>query len=190
VSTFVIHQRTGVLDSYINAFSLSNVLTVLLLIYAVELNAFQLEPKDTGPELLNMSELKALAGPTPPPETLTKLEALLNTPFISNRSDAASTRAAPSESGLWAAFWNIERGLQLELIRTAFTDPAKFRRMAAAAQPMSNRRWNKAELELAHLRRSDITILNEVDFGMKRTKYANVASEFADIAGMNATGSR
>ena len=43
----------------------------------------------------------------------------------------------------------------------------------------------KAELELAELRRADIIILNEVDFGMKRTKYADVARELADVAGMN-----
>ena len=126
---------------------------------------------------------KALARPAPPPETLAKLNELLNTPFVSNRS--ASIKAAPAPPGLRVAFWNIERGLQLDLIRTALTDPPKFRKMTEAEKSISDRRWRKAELELAELRRADIIILNEVDLGMKRTKYADVARELADVAGMN-----
>ena len=57
--------------------------------------------------------------------------------------------------------------------------------MTEAEKSISNRRWRKAELELAELRRADIIILNEVDLGMKRTKYADVARELADVAGMN-----
>ena len=121
-------------------------LTVLLLICGVELNASQMNSGNTGPELLNMAELKALARTEPPPEALTKLSQLLNTPFISNRSDAASTKAALSRPRLCVAFWNIERGLQLDLIRTAFTDPPRFRKMMEAEQPVSDRRWRRQSL--------------------------------------------
>jgi hypothetical protein len=56
-----------------------------------------------------------------------------------------------------------------------------------STQHISARRWRKAELELDELRNADILILNEVDFGLKRTGYANVAAERAKSAGMNYT---
>ena len=40
-------------------------LLALLLICGVELSAFQMDPRTTGPELLTMPELKALARPGP-----------------------------------------------------------------------------------------------------------------------------
>ena len=45
--------------------------------------------------------------------------------------------------------------------------------------------WNRALAELEELRRADVIILNEVDLGMKRTRYADVARELATAAGMN-----
>ncbi len=73
----------------------------------------------------------------------------------------------------------------MDLIRAALTDAASFRKAIATKGRVSNRNWKKAEHELAELRRADIVILNEVDFGMKRTGYADVARVLAEATGMN-----
>ena len=158
-------------------------LMTLLLLCSVELSAFEMDPKNTGPELLTMPELKALT-PAAARQKLWPNSTNFST-LPSSATDPHSIKAAPAPPGLRVAFWNIERGLQLDLIRTALTDPPKFRRMTEAEKSISDRRWSKAEPELAELRRADIIILNEVDLGMKQTKYADVARELADVAGMN-----
>lgn len=158
---------------------------VFLLLVCVQAKALDDEHLK-GPELLDMSELKAVANRVPPPATQAKLEILLNTPFISNSIPPESTDArSPRE--IRVIEWNIARGLQLELIRLALENPAEFQKREAADKRISTKRWQKAERELDELRRADILILNEVDFGLKRTGYANVAAELAEAARMNYT---
>ena len=148
-------------------------------------HGFQLAAPAAGPPLLNMSELRALAEPHPPPEVMKKVADLLDTPFLRTVTNAALKPQASKGSVLRVASWNIERGLQHELIRIALTDPASFRKALAGGQPVSLRRWRKAEAELNELRQADIIILNEVDLGMKRTGYTDIARELADAWGMN-----
>ena len=156
----------------------------VMLIAVLRLLAFQVDSDDSGPQLLNIEELRALAGAgTAPPETQKKLDELLNTPFVHNKRSAGPRREPGS--GLRVLFWNIERGLQWKLIRTALTDTDDFRRLIQANKPISDGRWRKAATELAELQRADILILNEVDLGTKRTGYADVSRELADATGMN-----
>ena len=161
-------------------------LALFSLLGCVGLPASHAGAQDSQPELLDISELRVLAEREPPPEVVAKLNRVLNTPLISNK--AAPRRPVhppPSRPALRVAFWNIERGQQLELIRAALSDPAHFRKMAEAGQPVSERDWKRAEAELGELRAADIIILNEVDLGMKRSGYADVARELADATGMN-----
>lgn len=54
-----------------------------------------------------------------------------------------------------------------------------------SGQSLSDRRWRKAQAELVEFQHADVIILNEVDLGMKRTEYADVAHELAEAGGMN-----
>ncbi|MDQ3686250.1 MAG: endonuclease/exonuclease/phosphatase family protein [Acidobacteriota bacterium] len=84
------------------------------------------------------------------------------------------------------AFWNIERGLEYEAIEAAFSDEARFAALLDAERypPGSEARREVLE-EAASLRAADVVVLNEVDFGMRRTGYRNVAADLAASLGMN-----
>ena len=82
----------------------------------------------TGPALLTYDELIQLYQQDIPPAPLRdKLNRLLNTPFVSNRAWVAGVRpmkpSAPQTGRfLRVAEWNIERGLEFDAVRLAFTD--------------------------------------------------------------------
>ena len=90
----------------------------------------------------------------------------------------------PSVNGLGpalrVALWNIERGLEFDLIRFAFSDPDEFRRAAEQTGASDASKLAIVESQLQTLREADI--LNEVDLGMKRTDYRDVAKELASAA--------
>jgi endonuclease/exonuclease/phosphatase family metal-dependent hydrolase len=92
------------------------------------------------------------------------------------------------------AFWNIERGRNLDLIKLAFRDPEAFIASAKAparqtgeneANASAGTDWDAVREELEFLRRADIIILNEVDWGMKRSGYRAVIEELGDALDMN-----
>ena len=143
------------------------------------------EDDTQGPKLLSISELRDLATASPTAATEARLKTVLQTPFISNTVQPTSAIERPRPATIRVLEWNIERGLQLELTCLALKEPSEFHNRVEKTQHISARRWRKAELELDELRRADILILNEVDFGLKRTGYANVASELAKCSGMN-----
>jgi endonuclease/exonuclease/phosphatase family metal-dependent hydrolase len=133
-----------------------------------------------APELLTFDEIAALAVPADPPAgTAARLERILNEPFITS---ARAGRPQAGEARIKAAFWNIERGREWQLIRLALTEPARFRE-AINASPGPE--WERAAAELTALRDADIIILNEADLGMKRSGYAHVTKELAQALGMN-----
>src|ERR1700744_6377849 len=80
------------------------------------------------PELLSWDELVTLyQQDTPPAPLATKLHALVTTPFVSNAaSDAGKQPRKPTapELGpfLRVVQWNIERGLEFDAVRLAFSD--------------------------------------------------------------------
>jgi endonuclease/exonuclease/phosphatase family metal-dependent hydrolase len=146
----------------------------------------------SAPELLTYDELVQLYEQATPPEALRgKLRRLLTTPFVSNAASARGARPLlPSAAGLGqfvrVVQWNIERGLEYEAIRSAFADPAAFAKLIDSTAHA--RGGAKRELvlgQVALLREADVIVLNEVDFGMKRTGYRDVAAELADALGMN-----
>lgn len=71
------------------------------------------------------------------------------------------------------------------MIRLAFSDPDEFRRSAEQAGAPDASKLAIVESQLQTLREADIIILNEVDLGMKRTDYRDVAKELAGALGMN-----
>ena len=86
-----------------------------------------------APEFLSFDELVTLSDTDQPAVPLAeKLNRLLTTPFLSNGGSLLSQRPhRPSVNGLGpvlrVASWNVERGLNFDLIRLALSDPDGFR---------------------------------------------------------------
>ncbi|HEX5708170.1 MAG TPA: endonuclease/exonuclease/phosphatase family protein [Pyrinomonadaceae bacterium] len=145
-----------------------------------------------APELLTYDELVQLyEQPTPPAVLQEKLSRLLRTPFVSNAASARGVKPLlPSAAGLGRFLrvveWNIERGLEFDAIRAAFTDPDGFARlMDTAAYPRGSEKRRLVLQQVALMQQADVVVLNEVDFGMKRTGYRDVAAELAEALRMN-----
>jgi hypothetical protein len=75
--------------------------------------------------------------------------------------------------------WNIERGLNFEVILSALTDTNDFERFARDQSHIEGARKELIESQLATLQKIDVLVLNEVDWGIKRTGYRDVARELA-----------
>jgi len=140
-----------------------------------------------APEFLSFDELTELSRTADPKGPAgQKLNRLLTTPFVENGSKEMPHR--PTEDGVGpivrTAFWNIERGLNFDLIQTALGDAAKFQRDSGYENRPDNQRA-AIESQLGRIRDADILILNEVDLGMKRTDYRDVGRELAAALRMN-----
>ena len=144
-----------------------------------------------NPDLLSFDELAVLASTAKPQGTLAaRLNALLNTPFVHSETGTAGIQPhRPNVGGLGivlrAGLWNIERGLNFEPIRAALTDSTEFLRMTETKAPMSPRQKEIIQSQLATLQGVDVLVLNEADWGMKRTEYRDVTRELAAALHMN-----
>jgi endonuclease/exonuclease/phosphatase family metal-dependent hydrolase len=141
------------------------------------------------PETLSYEELLVL-GTT---DTLSgtvgdRLHALTTTPFISNEAyyrGATPHRPILTQLGrsLRLVAWNIERGLELDGIKLLFTNADEFLRQA-------DRKDGKVDLAeirqaIGVLTSADVLVLNEVDWGLKRTGYRAVVEELGVALNMN-----
>ena len=141
-----------------------------------------------APDILTFDELVVLSDTDRPPAPLAeKVERLLTTPFVDNEASIANVEPhRPVVQGIGPVVrvvsWNIERGLNFDLIRLAFSDPEGFRKIALER----GKPWQEQiDLELRTLQDADIILLNEVDLGMKRTDYRDVARDLARALKMN-----
>lgn len=119
-----------------------------------------------------------------------KLDYLLHTPFVQNNytpTDSISLNNSPQLGNfVRVAFWNIERGIEFEAIEAIFSDPQKFEAMLDNKKFPPNSEERREVLEEAeNLRKADVIVFNEVDFGVKRTEYRNIAGELAQKLKMN-----
>lgn len=143
----------------------------------------------SAPEMLNYDELVEVEKYGSPPAALQlKLNTLLNTPFISN--EAYLKEGAPKLSRnhqlgqfIRVGLWNIQHGLNLDQIKTALGAPDDFKRLIKF--PPDEERYRRATGELDALCSVDILVVNEVDLGLKRTGYRDVARELASTLKMN-----
>lgn len=143
-----------------------------------------------NPDLLSFDELVALyENETPLAPLARKLEALLGTPFVENSAAPGPTAPASSTSSgpvLRVAHWNIERGLAFEDIQAALAGRAAFAQRLSQLPRRLDPKEQARVLEEAHLlSQAEVIVLNEVDWGLKRTGYRNVAKELASALGMN-----
>ena len=126
-------------------------------------------------DLVNLT--KGLAPNTP---LYFKLQKQLNTPYIVNRISSSTIFRLPSPY-VRLAQWNIERGFNVNAIKNIFSN--KYGYYYNYKNNIGADSQFKKELE--DLSRSDIISLNEVDVGMPRTGYKNIASEIASALNYN-----
>jgi endonuclease/exonuclease/phosphatase family metal-dependent hydrolase len=144
------------------------------------------------PPLLTFDDLiKLYQNDDPPAPVRDKLKGLLTTPFVRNRaSEAGAMPLKPNEPGtgkmLRVTQWNIERGLEFDAVRFAFTDPKQFNAlMEDKGSKASEEERAKIREQIAILQQADLLVLNEVDWGVNRTLFRNVAEELANALNMN-----
>lgn len=164
-------------------------LTMLFLLACVQCGGASAEAQ-TAPRLLSHAEAVQLYEEATPPAALgAKLRALLTTPFVGNRARGARPlKPSSPQLGrfLRVAFWNVGRGIELPLIKLAFTDPRGFAaRLDAKQYPPGSPKRREVLEEAELLRQADVVVLNEADWGLKRSGYRHVAEELARAAGMN-----
>jgi endonuclease/exonuclease/phosphatase family metal-dependent hydrolase len=165
-------------------------LLVMSPIRAQENPALLAERRSHDPQLLSFEDLVALSSTAKPKSALQKRFAkLLDTPFVSN-DEAVTGEPHRPDSGttgpaLRVGLWNIERGLNFDLIRAALTNSAEFERIAETSGQWTSAQRETIESQLMTLQNADVLVLNEVDWGMKRTEYRDVARELAVALHMN-----
>jgi endonuclease/exonuclease/phosphatase family metal-dependent hydrolase len=148
------------------------------------------------PETLTFDELVQLEQTEEPEAKLAaRMDKLLHTPFLSNESYLGGAKPSrPSSESLGplirAICWNIERGIQLDAIKTALVEPEKFDQVIAQKKDSKAKPLNPAQLtvvknQLDLLKPTDLLILNEVDYGVTRSDYRDVARELAQALKMN-----
>jgi hypothetical protein len=104
-------------------------------------------------------------------KTLThKLNQILYSPVVDNTIAPSHPKLNNDEilgDFIRVASWNIARGRNFDKIKLVFENPGK----------LSSEIKVKEQAEI--LKNADILVLNEVDIGMPRTGYKNIAEELA-----------
>ncbi len=164
---------------------------VLLLLLNFIFTNNTVRAQQPAPQLLTYNELLTLYADDPPSAELSnKLDRLLGAPFVNNSAGVRPAKSIKSATHAQAGFlrvatWNIERGIEFDAVKAALTnDQRYFRRLPATKR---NSKFKLADVleQAAELSRADIVILNEVDWGVKRTDYRNIARELASAMQMN-----
>lgn len=154
--------------------------------------------RDSEPKLLTYEELVQLNEQEISPELTEKLHLLTTTPFVNNEAYLNGERAKALEvprlgPSLRVALWNIERGLELDYIELFLKDKEAF--MAKVEEERKEAKKNKKSVravdmekipeQIEILKSADVWILNEVDWGVKRTEYREVVRELGKALNMN-----
>ena len=155
--------------------------------------------RDSEPKFLSYDELVQLSlDQEMSPELAEKLHVITTTPFINNEAYLSGVRAQSLEvpglgPSLRVALWNIERGLELDYIELFLTNKDAF--MAKVEEERKQAKENKKSIravqlekipeEIEILKSADVWILNEVDWGVKRTEYREVVRELGKTLNMN-----
>jgi len=152
----------------------------------------EISSQPADPELLTYDEIIQLYQDENPPAPLQeKLNKLLTTPFVRNfASESGVTPLKPEQPQigkiLRVAQWNIERGLEFDAVRFAFSDPRQFNALMEDKESKAGEEERaKIREEIALLQQADLLVLNEVDWGVNRTLFRNVADELAHALNMN-----
>jgi endonuclease/exonuclease/phosphatase family metal-dependent hydrolase len=148
------------------------------------------------PSVLSFDELVQLEQTDEPDAKLAaRLDQLLHTPFISNEAYLGGAKPnRPSSDALGpflrATMWNIERGIYLDGMKIALTQPDKFGayiddKKDPKSKPLTADQMAVVKTQLDLIGPTDLFILDEVDNGVTRTDYRDVAQELAQALKMN-----
>ena len=107
----------------------------------------------------------------------------LNTPYVVNSISGKVKNAKLEKSFIRVAQWNIARGGRVDVIKNVVLKPDNFHQKYKN-KAKSNKQSNLRK-EIDNLKSADIICLNEVDIGVPRTKYANIAKEISRTLGYN-----
>jgi endonuclease/exonuclease/phosphatase family metal-dependent hydrolase len=155
--------------------------------------------RDSEPKLFSYDELVQLSlDQEMSPELAEKLRLLTTTPFVNNEAYLSGARPQAFElprlgPSLRVALWNIERGLELDYIELFLKDKDAFMAKVQAERKEANENkkgvravdLEKIPEEIETLKSADVWILNEVDWGVKRTEYREVVRELGKALNMN-----
>lgn len=151
--------------------------------------------RSSQPPLLTYQELVALdEHETIDPVLAKKLNTLFTTPFINNEAYFTGTKPLrPDLKGLGPSLrvveWNIERGIEFDAIKLLLTDKNGFiaRVHSEAASNTNTEKANDQVLneQMDVLQSADVLVLNELDWGMKRSDYRAVVKDLAKALKMN-----
>lgn len=120
--------------------------------------------------------------PNPQGDLLSKLQKQLVNPYIVNIDKGNRLHVSPH---LRVAHWNIQRGININQIKNIFLNPSSF--YYNYRKNIDEKNWGKFKKELDDFTKSSIISLNEVDIGIPRTSYKNIALELANTLGYNLT---
>jgi endonuclease/exonuclease/phosphatase family metal-dependent hydrolase len=151
--------------------------------------------RSSQPPLLSYQELVTLGKEeTVNPALAAKVQTLLTTPFVNNEAYLSGTKPLrPEVKGMGPSLrlveWNIERGVELADIKLAMTDKqaflAKVHSEAAGNKDKAKISDQELSAQMDALQSADVLVLNELDWGMKRSDYEAVVKSLADALKMN-----
>lgn len=168
-----------ILTGLILAFQFCETASSRIEVGGIEQSEFQSENPDL-PNMLNFNDLIKLSNTKNPDEQLkNKLNYVLNAPMVDNSFANKNTKF--NKDFIRVASWNINRGLNIEAINKLFSSPDEL--VKTIKNPKADIKKVKEQIEA--LRSANIIILNEVDIGMPRTGYKNIAKSLAEILGYN-----
>lgn len=118
------------------------------------------------------------------PEQRNKKKYILSTTMHSDQhllsKQSFSHNPELAEDYLRAAQWNIERGFKIEIIDLLLNDFSQYQ-TKYMQEDLSEEELEKITEQAKVLQNTDIFMLNEVDIGMPRTEYQNIADKFAQM---------
>lgn len=139
-------------------------------------------------QFLSFNEIQILSNhKTTYQATLNKLHSLFSVPIYQQidmlKLAALKYDLDQKKNYLRVSHWNIERGLHIQSIEAIFSDTTNY--INSNLKEATTDQWKQLITEEANLlKETDIFTLNEVDIGIQRTDYRNIAAEMARI--MNA----
>jgi endonuclease/exonuclease/phosphatase family metal-dependent hydrolase len=193
------NQKTTLKAYYGGSLSLGLPLVLFLILgfysFAAAPAGSVLYTRTSQPALMTYQELVTLGEQeTINPALATKLHTLLTTPFVDNGAYFNGTKPLrPVIKGVGPSLrlveWNIERGVEFDKIKLLLTNQNAFI-SAVHGEAGSNTNAEKAKdqtlrAQMDILQSADVLVLNEVDWGMKRSDYRAVVKDLADALKMN-----
>jgi endonuclease/exonuclease/phosphatase family metal-dependent hydrolase len=151
--------------------------------------------RSSQPPLLTYQELVTLGEQeTVDPALAAKVQTLLTTPFVNNDAYFNGTKPLrPDIKGMGPSLrlveWNIERGIELDAIKLFMTDKQAFLAKAHSAAETNKDKGkvndDALSAQIEEIQSADVLVLNELDWGMKRSDYQAVVKDLAETLKMN-----